>query len=103
MSFENTPKQSTDIVTDAPAKKRGRPAGAKNKVQAKKTKTIGRPVINPSRLKADLEFANTRVVILQDALERLREGNDTEVACLKAIISYLEYNLKEAWADAPSI
>jgi hypothetical protein len=97
MSFENTPQKSTDIVTDAPAKKRGRPAGAKNrKPVAKKAK--GRPVSNPLRLNADLEVANVRVVLLQDALDDSRERHKTDVDGLMAIISYLEKTLKEAWA-----
>jgi hypothetical protein len=102
MSFENTPKQSTDIVTDAPAKKRGRPAGAKNKKPVVK-KTIGRPVSNPSRLKADLEVANLQVALLKDALDDSRERHKTEVDGLMAIISYLENTLKEAWKDAASV
>jgi hypothetical protein len=104
MSFENTPEQIATPEVDTPVKKRGRPAGAKNKKPvAKKTKAVGRPVSNPSRLKADLEFANTRVVLLQDALTRLRESYDVEVNGLRAIISYLENSLKEAWADAASV
>jgi hypothetical protein len=84
----------------APAKKRGRPAGAKNKVQAKKTKIVGRPVSNPSRLKAELEFAKIQVVRLNNALERADERHKTDVDGLMAIISYLESNLKEAWKNA---
>jgi len=97
MSFENTPQKSTDIVTDAPAKKRGRPAGAKNKKPVAK-KAKGRPVSNPSRLKAELDFANIRVGLLQDALERSDERYKIDMAGMQAIISYLESTLKEAWA-----
>ena len=100
MSFENTPVQSEPTEVAAPAKKRGRPAGAKNKVQAKKTKTVGRPVSNPLRLKAELEFAKIQVVRLNNALERADERYKTEVDGLMAIISYLESNLKEAWKNA---
>jgi len=103
MSFEDNSTQSTLAEVSVPIKKRGRPAGAKNKVQAKKTKTVGRPVSNPSRLKAELEFANTRVGLLQDALTQLRESYDVEVNGLRAIISYLENTLKEAWTDAASV
>lgn len=103
MSFENTPKQSASTEMATPVKKRGRPAGAKNKAQAKKTKTIGRPVSNPSRLKAELDFAKIQVVRLDDALQRTHERYKIEVDGLMAIISYLENNLKEAWADAASI
>ena len=99
MSFEDNSTQSTLAEVSVPIKKRGRPAGAKNKKPvAKKTKTVGRPVSNPSRLKAELEFANTRVVLLQDAISQLRESYDVEIDGLRAIISYLESALKEAWA-----
>jgi hypothetical protein len=98
MSFENTPEQVATPEVATPVKKRGRPAGAKNKVQAKKTKTVGRPVSNPSRLKAELEFANIRVGLLRDALERSDERYNTDMAGMQAIISYLENTLKEAWA-----
>jgi len=100
MSFEDNPTQSTLAEVSAPIKKRGRPAGSKNKKPvAKKTKTVGRPVSNPSRLKDELEFANTRVVLLQDAIAQLRESYDVEIDGLRAIISYLESTLKEAWAE----
>jgi hypothetical protein len=102
MSFENTPQQSTDIVKDAPFKKRGRPAGAKNKKPVAK-KTIGRPVSNPSRLKADLESAKNLIFGLKVALDDSRERHKTEVDGLMAIISYLENTLKEAWKDAASV
>jgi hypothetical protein len=98
MSFEDNSTQSTLAEVSAPAKKRGRPAGAKNKVQAKKTKTVGRPVSNPSRLKAELEFANTRVGLLRDALVRSDERYHTDMDGMRAVISYLESALKEAWA-----
>jgi hypothetical protein len=101
MSFENTPVQSEPTEVAAPAKKRGRPAGAKNKkLAAKKVKTVGRPVSNPSRLKAELEFAKIQVVRLNNALERADERYKTDVDGLMAIISYLERNLKEAWKNA---
>ena len=102
MSFENTPQKSTDIVTDAPAKKRGRPVGAKNKKPVAK-KAKGRPVSNPSRLKAELDFAKIQVVRLDDALHRTHERYKIEIDGLMAIISYLENNLKEAWKDAASV
>jgi hypothetical protein len=99
MSFENTPVQSEPTEVAAPAKKRGRPAGVKNKkLVAKKTKTVGRPVSNPSRLKVELEFANIQVVRLSSALDDSRERHKTEVDGLMAIIIYLENTLKEAWA-----
>lgn len=104
MSFENTPEQVATPEVDTPVKKRGRPAGAKNKKPvAKKTKAVGRPVSNPSRLKSDLEFANVRVALLQDALSQLRETYDVEVNGLRAIISYLESTLKKAWSDATPV
>jgi hypothetical protein len=99
MSFEDTPTQTTPVVVDTPAKKRGRPVGTKNKkLVAKKAKPIGRPVSNPSRLKDELDFANIRVGLLQDALERSDERYNTDMAGMQAIISYLESTLKEAWA-----
>lgn len=94
MSFEDTPAQSEHNEVAAPVKKRGRPAGAKNK----KTKTVGRPVSNPSRLKADLESAKNLIFGLKVALDDSRERHKTEVDGLMAIISYLENTLKEAWA-----
>jgi len=99
MSFEDNSTQSTLAEVSAPAKKRGRPAGSKNKKPvAKKSKAVGRPVSNPSRLKADLEFANIRVGLLRDALERSDERYNTDMDGMRAIISYLESTLKEAWA-----
>jgi hypothetical protein len=104
MSFENTPEQAATPEVAAPVKKRGRPAGAKNKkTLAKKTKAVGRPVSNPSRLKAKLESANARVGLLRDALVRSDERYHTDMAGMQAIISYLESNLKEAWKDAASV
>jgi hypothetical protein len=102
MSFENTPEQVATPEVATPVKKRGRPPGVKNKKPVAK-KAVGRPVSNPSRLKADLEFANTRVIFLQDALTQLRESYDVEVNGLRAIISYLESTLKEAWSDATPV
>jgi len=99
MSFEDNPTQSTLAEVSAPIKKRGRPAGSKNKKPvAKKTKTVGRPVSNPSRLKAELEFAKIQVVRLNNALERSDESYNTDMAGMRAIVSYLEFTLKEAWA-----
>ena len=100
MSFENTLNQAATPEVAAPVKKRGRPAGVKNKPKgaAKKPKAVGRPVSNPSRLKAELEFANIRVGLLQDALERSDERYNTDMAGMHAIVSYLESTLKEAWA-----
>ena len=100
MSFENTPEQSATPEVAAPIKKRGRPAGAKNKPKgaAKKPKAVGRPVSNPSRLKAELESANARVGLLRDALVRSDERYHTDMDGMRAIISYLESTLKEAWA-----
>ena len=105
MSLENTPQQSTDIVKDAPIKKRGRPAGAKNKPKArvKKTKPVGRPVSNPSRLKAELESAEFQVARLKVALARSDERYNVDMAGMHAIVSYLESTLKEAWKDAASV
>jgi len=104
MSFENTPEQVATPEVDTPVKKRGRPAGAKNKKPAaKKAKPVGRPVSNPSRLKDDLEFANVRVGLLRDALARSDERYNTDMAGMQAIISYLESTLKEAWANAASV
>jgi len=102
MSFENTPEQVAPTEVATPVKKRGRPAGAKNKKLVAK-KTIGRPVSNPSRLKAELEFANTRVGLLRDALVRSDERYHTDMDGMRAIISYLESTLKEAWKDAASV
>lgn len=100
MSFEDTPNQVAPTEVAAPVKKRGRPAGAKNnpKGAAKKPKAVGRSVSNPSRLKAELESANARVGLLRDALVRSDERYHTDIAGMHAIISYLESNLKEAWA-----
>jgi hypothetical protein len=99
MSFEDNSTQSTLAEVSVPIKKRGRPAGAKNKKPvAKKTKTVGRPVSNPSRLKAELEFANTRVGLLRDALVQSDERYHTDMDGMRAVISYLESALKEAWA-----
>ena len=99
MSFENAPEQVATPEVTTPVKKRGRPAGAKNKkLVAKKTKAVGRPVSNPSRLKAELEFAKIQVVRLNNALERSDESYNTDMAGMQAIISYLESTLKEAWA-----
>ena len=99
MSFENTPEQVATPEVDAPVKKRGRPAGAKNKKPAaKKAKPVGRPVSNPSRLKDELELANVRVGLLRDALVRSDERYNTDMAGMHAIVSYLESTLKEAWA-----
>ena len=97
MSFENTPEQVAAPEVATPAKKRGRPPGVKNKKPVAK-KAVGRPVSNPSRLKADLEFANIRVGLLRDALERSDERYNTDMDGMRAIISYLESTLKEAWA-----
>ena len=97
MSFENTPVQSEPTEVAAPAKKRGRPPGVKNKKPVAK-KVVGRPVSNPSRLKTELEFANIRVGLLRDALERSDERYNTDMDGRRAIISYLESTLKEAWA-----
>jgi hypothetical protein len=97
MSFEDNPTQSTLAEVTVPIKKRGRPAGAKNKKPLAK-KAVGRPVSNPSRLKAELEFANIRVGLLRDALERSDERYNTDMDGMRAIISYLESTLKEAWA-----
>jgi hypothetical protein len=102
MSFEDTPNQVAPTEVATPVKKRGRPAGAKNKqLVAKKAK--GRPVSNPLRLNADLEVANLQVALLKDALDDSRERHKTEVDGLMAIISYLENTLKEAWKDAASV
>jgi hypothetical protein len=43
------------------------------------------------------------MVRLQDAFTQLRESYDVEVNGLRAIISYLENTLKEAWADATPV
>jgi hypothetical protein len=101
MSFENTPEQAATPEVVTPVKKKmGRPVGAKNKPKgaAKKPKAVGRPVSNPSRLKAELESANIRVGLLRDALVRSDERYHTDIAGMQAIISYLESTLKEAWA-----
>jgi hypothetical protein len=98
MSFENTPEQVATPEVATPVKKRGRPPGVKNKKPVAK-KAVGRPVSNPSRLKADLEFANIRVGLLRDALERSDERYNTDMDGMRAIISYLESTLKEAWAE----
>ena len=102
MSFEDTPEQVATPEVAAPVKKRGRPAGSKNKKLVAK-KTIGRPVSNPSRLKADLESAKNLIFGLKVALDDSRERHKTEVDGLMAIISYLENTLKEAWKDAASV
>jgi LPS O-antigen subunit length determinant protein (WzzB/FepE family) len=104
MSFENTPEQVAPTEVATPVKKRGRPAGAKNKKPvAKKAKAIGRPTVSQSILRNKLDFANTRVVLLQEALAQVHKSYDIEVDGLRAIISYLENTLKEAWTDAASV
>lgn len=94
MSFENTSEQVEPTVVNTPVKKRGRPAGAKNK----KTKTVGRPVGNSSRLKAELESSKNLISSLKVALDDSRKRHKTEVDSLLVVVSYLENTLKDAWA-----
>jgi len=92
MSFENTPEQVATPKVDVPVKKRGRPAGAKNKKQA--IKKSNAPV-NP--LASKLHHANLYIVTLEEEHKKLRQRCKTEVDGLMAIVSYLESTLKETW------
>ena len=102
MSFENTPEQVATPEVDVPVKKRGRPAGTKNKEPV--TKKSNAPV-NP--LASKLLYAEMHVVKLEDDYKKLRQRYKTEVDGLMAIVSYLEATLKETWQkdaiDAASV
>ena len=100
MSFEDTTKQVATPEVDAPVKKRGRPAGAKNKEPVTKKTTA-----NP--LASKLLYAEMHVVKLEDDYKKLRQRYKTEVDGLMAIVSYLEATLKDTWQkdaiDAASV
>lgn len=95
MSFKNTSEQEKIVVTPTPAKRRGRPAGSKNKPKAKVAQNV-RP--NTSTLKADLSVLEFKHEQLHKAYRALSEQYEVDVAGLRSIISYLESTLKEAWA-----
>jgi hypothetical protein len=92
MSFEDTPNQVAPTEVATPVKKRGRPAGAKNKQPV--TKKNNAPV-NP--LASKLHHANLYINTLEEEHKSLRRVYKTEVDGLMAIISYLENTLKETW------
>jgi len=102
MSFEDTPEQVATPEVAAPVKKRGRPAGAKNKQPV--TKKNNAPV-NP--LAPKLLYAEMHINKLEDDYKKLRQRYKTEVDGLMSIVSYLEATLKETWQkdaiDAASI
>jgi hypothetical protein len=96
MSFEDTPAQSEHNEVAAPVKKRGRPAGAKNKKPVANKATV-----NP--LASKLHHAELYISNLEEEHKKLRRAYKTEVDGLMAIISYLESTLKEAWKDDSSV
>lgn len=103
MSFENTPEKVATPEVDAPVKKRGRPAGIKNKQQVSKKSNAP---VNP--LASKLHHAELYIKTLEEEHKKLRRVYKTEVDGLMAIVSYLETTLKETWQkdalnDAPSI
>jgi hypothetical protein len=105
MSFENTPEQVATPEVDVPVKKRGRPAGAKNKEPVAKKTVAKKTTANP--LASKLHHANLYIVTLEEEHKKLRQRYKTEVDGLMAIVSYLEATLKETWQkdaiDAASI
>jgi hypothetical protein len=106
MSFEDTPNQAETPEVATPVKKRGRPAGAKNKEPVAKKTVAKKTTANP--LASKLLYAEMHVVKLEDDYKKLRQRYKTEVDGLMAIVSYLETTLKETWQkealnDAASI
>jgi len=105
MSFENTPEQVATLEVATPVKKRGRPAGAKNKKSVAKETVAKKTTENP--LAPKLLYAEMHINKLEDDYKKLRQRYKTEVDGLMAIVSYLEATLKETWQkdaiDAASI
>jgi hypothetical protein len=105
MSFENTPEQVATPEVDVPVKKRGRPAGAKNKEPVAKKTVAKKTTANP--LAPKLLYAEMHINKLEDDYKKLRQRYKTEVDGLMAIVSYLEATLKDTWQkdaiDAASI
>jgi hypothetical protein len=97
MSFEDTPTQVAPAVSDTPVKKRGRPAGVKNK------KTVAKkPVAKDAAVDAlahKLSYAQLHINKLEDDYKKLQKRFKTEVDGLLSIVSYLEYTLKETWQE----
>ena len=95
MSFEDTPAQSEHNEVAAPVKKRGRPAGVKNK------KTVAKkPVAKDATVNAlvhKLSYAEMHINKLEGDHKRLQQLYKMEVDGLMSIISYLESTLKEVW------
>jgi hypothetical protein len=105
MSFENTPEQVAPTEVDTPVKKRGRPAGAKNKKTVAKKPVAKKTTESPVVLK--LHYAEMHIKKLEDDYKKLRQRYKMEVDGLMSIISYLETTLKETWQkeaiDAASV
>ena len=106
MSFENTPEQVAPTEVATPVKKRGRPAGSKNKKPIAKKTVAKKTTESPAVLK--LHYAEMHIKKLEDDYKKLRQRYKTEVDGLMAIVSYLETTLKEVWQkealnDAASI
>jgi len=105
MSFEDTPTQVAPAVSDTPVKKRGRPAGAKNKKTVAKKPVAKDATVNA--LAHKLSYAELHINKLEDDYKKLRQRYKMEVDGLMSIISYLEATLKETWQkeaiDAASV
>ena len=106
MSFENTPEQVATPEVDTPVKKRGRPAGAKNKRPIAKKIVAKKTTESPAVLK--LHYAEMHIKKLEGDYKKLQQRFKIEVDGLMAIVSYLETTLKETWQkealnDAASI
>ena len=97
MSFENTPEQVAPIEVDTPVKKRGRPAGAKNKKPVTKKTVAKKKTESPTVLK--LHYAEMHIKKLESDYKKLQQRFKTEVDGLLSIVSYLEYTLKETWQE----
>jgi len=95
MSFEDTPTQVAPAVSDTPVKKRGRPAGVKNKKTVAKKPVAKKTTESPLVLK--LHYAEMHIKKLEDDYKKLRQRYKMEVDGLMSIISYLESTLKEVW------
>jgi predicted RNase H-like nuclease (RuvC/YqgF family) len=105
MSFEDTPTQVVPAVSNTPVKKRGRPAGVKNKKTVAKKPVAKDATVNA--LAHKLSYAELHINKLEDDYKKLRQRYKMEVDGLMSIISYLEATLKETWQkeaiDAASV
>ena len=97
MSFENTPEQVATPEVATPVKKRGRPAGAKNKKPIAKKTVAKKTTESPAVLK--LHYAEMHIKKLEGDYKKLQQRFKTEVDGLLSIVSYLEYTLKETWQE----